>query len=417
MISLKPGRNEPCPCGSGKKFKQCCETRVAQMAKQPSSLQSKIPLALRTAIAHQQAGRLDQAAAIYQQVLMLVPNQPDALHLLGGMQLAEGRVDAAIGTITRAIKANPANFEAHNNLGFALHERGRLEEAVAHYRQALQLRPDYAGARFNLHALLLQPDDVQPAIDELSKVIQLAPRDEEAQCMLAVLLDYAGQADAAQSLFDSLEQGAGLSRARVDAWRYLKSESQQKLPIVGCMRHTFERALLAAPQEGMVLEFGVRFGNTIRQIAELVGTRQQVHGFDSFEGLPEAWHQEGKGSYSTRGEIPAVPKNVALHAGWFSETLPLFLEQHSGPVRMINVDCDIYSSTKTVLELLAPRMVAGSVLVFDEYIWNEQWREDEFKAFQEAVVRFGWRYEYLCFSPFTKQVAVRLTEVLSSVSH
>jgi hypothetical protein len=159
----------------------------------------------------------------------------------------------------------------------------------------------------------------------------------------------------------------------------------------------------------LVLELGVRHGNTIRQIAALA--QQPVHGFDSFEGLPEAWHSESKGSYTTRGVLPAVPKNVTLHAGWFEDTLPPFLAQHDGPARMINIDCDIYSSTKTVLDNLAPRIVPGTVLVFDEYIGNEHWREDEYKAFQEAVARYGWRYEYLCFSVFTKQVAVRITAV------
>jgi hypothetical protein len=159
----------------------------------------------------------------------------------------------------------------------------------------------------------------------------------------------------------------------------------------------------------LVLEFGVRFGNTIRQIAEVAD--QPVHGFDSFEGLPEVWHHEPKGSYTTKGLIPAVPKNVKLHVGWFEDTLPGFLNEFSGPVRFMNIDCDIYSSTRTVLEHLAQRVIPGTVMVFDEYIGNEHWREDEFKAFQEAVAKNGWKYEYLCFSIFTKQVAVRITAV------
>jgi len=48
------------------------------------------------------------------------------------------------------------------------------------------------------------------------------------------------------------------------------------------------------------------------------------------------------------------------------------------------------------------------VIVFDEYIVNENWREDEFKAFQESVLTYGWKYEYLYFSFFTKQVVVRI---------
>jgi hypothetical protein len=57
---------------------------------------------------------------------------------------------------------------------------------------------------------------------------------------------------------------------------------------------------------------------------------------------------------------------------------------------------------------LSSQIVPGTVIVFDEYIGNEHWREDEFKAFQEAVSTYGWTYEYLAFSMFTKQVVVRM---------
>jgi hypothetical protein len=178
---------------------------------------------------------------------------------------------------------------------------------------------------------------------------------------------------------------------------------------MGSAINTFKHAMGHATNEGQVLEFGVRFGNSIHMLADLAD--QQVHGFDSFEGLPDEWHHEPKGSYTTKGVIPEVPNNVTLHVGWFDQTLPEFLKQYSEPVRFINVDCDIYSSTKTVLDMLAPRIVVGTVIVFDEYIGNEHWREDEFKAFQEAVVTYDWKYQYLCFSFFTKQVAVKITSI------
>src|SRR6266850_4605458 len=31
MVVVRPGRNEPCPCGSGQKFKHCCGRPVAAM--------------------------------------------------------------------------------------------------------------------------------------------------------------------------------------------------------------------------------------------------------------------------------------------------------------------------------------------------------------------------------------------------
>jgi hypothetical protein len=133
-----------------------------------------------------------------------------------------------------------------------------------------------------------------------------------------------------------------------------------------------------------------------------------VHGFDSFQGLPEDWHAEPRGSYSTGGVLPAMPENVTLHAGWFADTLPAFLDRHSGAVRFANIDCDLYSSARSVLELLADRIVTGSVIVFDEYLMHQQWREDEFRAFQEIVASRGWRYEYLCFGLTSKQAVVRI---------
>lgn len=404
MSCEKTGRNDPCPCGSGKKYKQCC--LVKQANSDQSALLKQIPLVLRQALAFIQGGLLLKAVLLCKQILSVAPTQPDALHLLGTIALREGRVDQAVDLISRALKYNPNNPEYYNNLGFALHEQGRLDAALKNYRQALALAPNYGNAYFNMHALMLQ--NVPEALVCLEKVVAQTPGDMEAQWMMAVLLERDGKAGAANKVLDELLRSGGLSAARVDAWNTLKQEGGLQLPMMGSMLQTLQHCLTKAPQDGLVLEFGVRFGNTIRQIAELVGPRQVVHGFDSFEGLPEAWHKEAKGSYSTKGEIPDVPKHVRLHQGWFENTLPIFLEQYPGNVRLINIDCDIYSSTKTVLDLLAPRIVSGAVIVFDEYIGNEQWREDEFKAFQEAIARYGWEYEYLCFSLFTKQVGVRI---------
>lgn len=406
MSSTKLGRNDPCPCGSGKKYKQCCQNKAQT---QQQSLQTMIPQSMRMALSHYQAGRFPQAEAICHQLLRVSPAYPDSLHLLGAIALNDARIEESIRWISQAIAIQPRNPEYHSNLGLAFQFQGKLEAAEQQFRKAVALAPSYANAWYNLHALLIDPNDMWPAIDCMQKVVALHPFDLDARLILGVLLDYTGNADAAMQHFDMVESGPALFRSRLDAWRYIQSAGEKLPPITGSNIQAFKIGLDAAISHGLVLEFGVRHGTSIRQIAELA--KQAVHGFDSFEGLPEVWHHEPKGSYTTKGEMPTVPKNVHLHAGWFEDTLPRFLEQHEGPVRFINVDCDIYSSTKTVLDLLAPRMVSGSVIVFDEYIGNEHWREDEFKAFQEAVARYGWTYEYLCFSVFTKQVAVRIKSV------
>ena len=404
---MKLGRNDPCTCGSGKKYKQCCGANAASPA--GAINQQAVINALRTAWANFEAGRLEQARDICQQVLKVLPAQLDAQYLLGLTYLKDGDIESAVKILGALATHKNARPQFIASLGFTYHEQGQLNLAIEAYRKAIGLAPELLDAHYNLHAALVDAKNLKPAIASLEKVIQLNPQDFDAIFMLGLLQDYQGSTEAAKSLFEKLPQNNALIQSRLDAWQYVKEAFGKPLPpVTGSIQDTFRLAVKAANIEGMVLEFGVRHGNSIRQLATL--TKQDVHGFDSFEGLPEAWHDEDRGSYSTKGVIPQVPANVSLHQGWFDQTLPEFLKAHDGKARLINVDCDIYSSTKTVLDLLAPRIVPGSVIIFDEYIGNQHWREDEFKALQEAVKAYGWRYEYLAFSFFTKQVVVRITE-------
>jgi len=405
----KIGRNDPCPCGSGKKYKQCCQQAQQSKSSGVPSLAERINQAMHVAWKHRQLGNLSEAESICHQIIQAAPRHADALNLLGVLMTQDGRFDIAATYFKKAIQINSKNPEFASNLGLALHEQGQLEAAESQYRQAISIDPNYADAYYNLHAVLLNLDDITPAINAMRKVTQLHPLDVDAHYMLGVLLDYSGNLKEANEHFSLVENSSDLFKSRLDAWRYIKSASKKLPRIIGSGYQTFKFALSQANSAGLVLEFGVRFGTSIRQIAKMVD--QPVHGFDSFEGLPEVWHHEPKGSYTTKGVIPVVPGNVSLHVGWFEDSLPKFLETNPEPVRFINIDCDIYSSTVTILENLAPRMVAGSVIVFDEYIGNERWREDEYKAFKEAVAKNGWGYEYLCFSVFTKQVAVRITHL------
>lgn len=167
---------------------------------------------------------------------------------------------------------------------------------------------------------------------------------------------------------------------------------------------------------GLVCEFGVFHGKSIRIIASLAGPNTNVDGFDTFEGLPEDWGDDwGKGSYTAASEVPQrVPNNVRFHVGLFADTLPGYVASLPSspdvlPVRFINVDCDLYQGTVEILHHLAPRIVSGTIIVFDEYLMNPTWYDDEYRAFQEACIEFGWEYDYLSFSLFSKQAVVRIT--------
>jgi len=150
-----------------------------------------------------------------------------------------------------------------------------------------------------------------------------------------------------------------------------------------------------------ILEFGVFQGTTIRRIKELSNEDDKIYGFDSFEGLPENW--EGtvctKGFFSTGGNIPDV-SGVNFVKGWFDETLPKVLKELS-EISVLHVDCDLYSSTKTVLWSLNNLIVPGTIICFDEWIYTkengERCEDHEKKCFYEWVETFNRQFEFVDF--------------------
>jgi len=167
-------------------------------------------------------------------------------------------------------------------------------------------------------------------------------------------------------------------------------------------------AVAQATLPGLYLEFGVENGDSVSWIA--ARTQRTVHGFDSFEGLPEDWSGtfERRGKFSRRGAAPKVPGNVELHVGWFDKTLPDFLRTTNENVALLHVDCDIYSSTKTLFDQLGDRLKPGSIIVFDEYFNYPNWQRHEFRAFQEFVERTGLAYDYAGFCVKDGHVVVRV---------
>jgi hypothetical protein len=169
---------------------------------------------------------------------------------------------------------------------------------------------------------------------------------------------------------------------------------------------TLEHAVRAAPADGMALEFGVYSGSTLAVIAKL--RAGGVYGFDSFEGLPEDWRSTFAAGTFAVDELPQVP-GAELVVGWFDDTLPGFLDDHPGPIALLHVDGDLYSSARTVLDLCGPRLVEGSVVIFDEYFNFPGWEEHEHRAWQEWIARTGTEFTYEAYTADDEQLVVRIT--------
>ncbi len=170
------------------------------------------------------------------------------------------------------------------------------------------------------------------------------------------------------------------------------------------LKRAFERADVSGDR--LICEFGVWKGTSINRLAKL--TAKTIYGFDAFEGLPEAFGDFWKKEEFRVSKLPAVRNNITLVKGWFNETLPSFLKEHSGQVGFLHIDCDLYSSTKTIFELMESRLSPGTVILFDEYFNFILWEEAEFKAFHEFLAKTGLSFDFIGYNRNGEQVAVIL---------
>jgi len=277
---------------------------------------------------------------------------------------------------------------AYDGIGTSIEaSHGNLKDAAAAYRKALKSSPKN----------MLNPQIV---------------------FHLAVALERLGEEKESEELMNILRRSELRNTCLVDSWGYVRWHTRK---VVNNNLHRGTRDMLKIALDAVspmlqnsncfICEFGVASGRSLRMTQELLPLSAEIHGFDTFTGLPQPWGNEPAGTYSTGGHVPNMEGNVYFHTGLFRDTIPEFLKTQKKDAVMAyaNIDCDLYTSTLDILESLFDRIVPGTVLVFDEYLCHATWRHDEFRAFQECCKRFGWNYEYLSFSLSTKQAVVRIT--------
>jgi tetratricopeptide (TPR) repeat protein len=154
------------------------------------------PALLAAALNAHKAGKLPEAAALYQQILAADPEHADALHLMGVLANQIGKPDLAVNLIARAIAVKPGASAFHNNLGNAFKARGDLAEAEKSYRKAVALDPRNADAHQNLGLLMEEQRRFEDARLAYEQALRLAPGSTAAQVGLGnalVALDEAGR--------------------------------------------------------------------------------------------------------------------------------------------------------------------------------------------------------------------------------
>lgn len=144
------------------------------------------------ALAAHRAGDLVTARALYERVLLLTPNDADALNNLGVLLSGQRDFDRALELLRRAASIAPNNAGTWNNIGTALREQGRGSDAAAAFRHALTLDPQHQGAKVGLAQQYLASGSVAQARTLLEEVLSANPALPEAHYALGQALELQG---------------------------------------------------------------------------------------------------------------------------------------------------------------------------------------------------------------------------------
>ena len=344
-------------------------------------------------------GKLKEAEISTRKATELNPNYAEVHYNLGIILNELGKLKEAEVSYCKAIEIKPNYADFHYNLGNILNNLGNLQEAELSYRKAIQLNPNFSKAYWNLYGLA---NTIEEAEERINQCLKVDDNHLDAKLNLSAIKLHKGD----QSLFDNLIK---LTHKDHPLTRSIKWVSNlPKLPEL--FFHTwafFDSMTNKSKKDRPFYEFGVWRGGSFQY---LINTFKKGYGFDTFEGLPEDWHQEKQGTYSAEGIIPQIDGGTFI-AGKFEDTLPIFFTESRPMASIINFDADLYSSTLCALNHSKPVIDKDTILIFDEFITNKNWEQDEYKALNEFCSNNNFTYEVLAISYFTKQVAVKLIGV------
>ena len=264
------GRNEPCPCGSRRRYKSCCGALTTAAVPAPERLHrlleearyAELEALTQELLGGSAESSGSESAALWQLLAVARARQgKDALHALGmavrcapesavaqlnlGNALARlGRSEDAVLSFERALALDPQFAEAHNNLGELHLEQQRTEAAAASLREAVRIRPDYAAAHANLARALMRLGLFAEALRSGYRAVAAGPQFAEAHDVLGSAL---------AGLFRSEEAIASFTRALAINPSFAEAHANlgQALRATGRLDEAvaaYRRALAIAPQ-------------------------------------------------------------------------------------------------------------------------------------------------------------------------
>jgi tetratricopeptide (TPR) repeat protein len=333
--AAKAGRNDACPCGSGRKYKVCCgaarpaaRSNAAAIPATPSAPAGSAQSVIERAASLLRAGRYEDAIAPLQQAARLVPYNPSVLSDLGLAYLYCRRPPDAIACLRRSLALRPNFAATHYHLGTALEETGEDEAAIAAYRRAIALNPKMAkahnrvatfkmakgkrreaaeaydraavaegntiyGQLCRINALMAR-DQTNEAEERLRQLLRRNPSSAEAHRLLGNLLGEAGRFDEAAT---EIERSIALAPRHVTGYNALvmsRRLTEADRPLVSRMLSRLKDRDIPEINR-MSLLFAV--GKALDDLADYAGAMQH---FDAANRIRQSFSRFDRGEFEQR---------------------------------------------------------------------------------------------------------------------
>jgi protein O-GlcNAc transferase len=267
--------------------------------------------ALDVAVDHHQAGRLNEAEALYRQILQVEPQHADALCLLGRIEHQNGRQEQAVELFNQAIAISGAEPMFHNNLGQALRDQGKLDEAAAAYREALRLKPDYSQALCNLAIVMQGQGDLVQAESLFREAVRLSPDLAAPYNNLGTLLRHQDRWSEAKTCYQTaIRLQPDLAVAYNNLGNVFRHEKLLSEAI-----EAYQNGVRLAPEYatahfnlGVALRQRGQFAEALREFQDVV--RIEPDNFEAFTNLGLLWNVLGHAEEA----IAACRKAIELNA-------------------------------------------------------------------------------------------------------
>ncbi len=338
-----------------------------------------------------------KAISCYEKTIKINPNYINAYYNLGLLFKLLGKFQKAIECFEKVIEIDPNNVQAYNNCAVLLGDTVGLIKAKKYLKKAISIDPKNLDLYWNLHGQASNIDEALEPLEELNKINNNYPK---AKIMISALNVYKGNFD----LYKDLLSSANSNHAHTRSIKWVFS--LPNLPKIFFNRLEFFDAIIPLTEISRPFyEFGVWNGESFKY---LINSYKKGFGFDTFDGLPEIWHNsQPKGAYSSFGAIPKIEGGQFV-VGKFEDTLSEFFLTKRPMASLINFDADLYTSTLCALNNSINIIDEKTVLIFDEFLMNKNWEKDEYRALNDFCKNQKINYEVLAVSFFTKQVAIKL---------